>query len=90
MNRLLIDVINITFLVVQILLFARILMSWFTMGRPNRLMDLLFTLTEPILAPVRNIIKRSPLGGPGMVIDFSPIIVLFLLRVLNSFLVGLL
>jgi len=49
-----------------------------------------FAFTEPVLAPVRKFIDRSPLGGPGLMFDFSPIVAFFLLRFMRSFLESLL
>ena len=79
--------VNTFFNVLYIVLFARILLSWFPMARGSRLVELLFMLTEPVLAPIRSLIHRSPLGGPGMMIDFSPIIAFILLRLFSSVIV---
>jgi len=86
MNRILAQAADIFFTVLFIMLFARIILSWFPM-RDNRFMDLLYAFTEPVLAPVRRLVQRSPLGGPGMVLDFSPLIVFILLRIARSFIV---
>ena len=87
---LLIQTLTILFYVMYGMLFARIILSWFTMGRSNRLMDLLYMLTEPILAPIRSLLQRSPLGGPGMIIDFSPIIAFILLRLVFNLVIAFL
>lgn len=71
------------------MLFIRIILSWFAVGRGNRLMELLFAFTEPVLAPIRNLVNRSPLGGPGMVLDFSPLIAFVLLELLRRFILSL-
>jgi YggT family protein len=63
--------------VLNFLVFIRCIISWFPVSNTNVLIQLIYALTEPILGPVRNIIQKSPLGGPGMMIDFSPIIALF-------------
>ena len=76
----LINAVNTLTTVLYVLLFARILMSWLPMFHGSRFAELLFALTEPILGPIRKLLMRSPLGGPGMVIDFSPIIAFVLLR----------
>ena len=70
------------FSALELMLLVRIILSWFAVGRNNRLVELLFAFTEPILAPIRNLVSRSPLGGPGMVLDFSPLIAFVLLRLL--------
>jgi YggT family protein len=83
MNLVLASAVEIFFTVLYVMLFARIILSWFPM-KDSRFMGLLYAFTEPVLAPVRNLLRRSPLGGPGMVLDFSPLIVLILLRLVGS------
>ncbi len=63
---------------------ARILMSWFPDGGAARLKSYLYDLTEPFLAPFRNIIPRL-----GM-IDISPIVALLALDLFKSVLIYLL
>lgn len=65
----------------EILSFAillRCILSWLPLNRNNFFVRIVYSLTEPILAPVRRLIDKSPLGG-GMMIDFSPVIAYFLL-----------
>lgn len=38
------------------------------------------SVTEPLMAPIRKLLYKSPLGGPGMMLDISPIIVLFIIQ----------
>ena len=76
--------------IIRIMLFARVLLSWFPMLHGSPIVRLLFNITEPILAPIRNLIQKSPLGGPGMIIDFSPIIAVILMSFLRQFLIGIL
>lgn len=77
---LIISTVNMFFHVISLVFFARVILSWFPMVANNRLMELLYALTEPILVPIRKLLHRSPIGGPGMMIDFSIIIALILLR----------
>lgn len=64
-------------------LFARILLSWFPLN-PNgvgaQAFSLLYTITEPVLGPVRRAIPPVRIGGMGL--DMSVIIVVFGLRIL--------
>jgi YggT family protein len=60
----------------SLMIFARIIMSW-GVSPHNRLLHFLIRLTEPLLGPFRRVIP--PLG----MIDISPIIVLFLLDLLQ-------
>ena len=41
-----------------------------------------YSLTEPILGPVKRMMDKSPLGG-GMMLDFSPVIALFILDIIQ-------
>jgi YggT family protein len=60
----------------SLMIFARIIMSW-GVSPHNRLLHFLIRMTEPLLGPFRRVIP--PLG----MIDISPIIVLFLLDLLQ-------
>ena len=67
--------------VYYIVLFARVILSWFPM-QPGTAMasiaSVVYQLTEPVMGPVRRIIPTV-----GM-IDISPIVVFFGLRILQS------
>jgi YggT family protein len=84
---LLADAVEIFFAALYIMLLIRILLSWFPIRKDNKFAELLYAFTEPVLAPVRRLVHKSPLGGPGMVLDFSPIIVFILLRLASSLIV---
>jgi YggT family protein len=60
-------------LVYNVLLLARVVMSWVAPHMDNPLVRLLHELTEPVLAPIRRMV---PLGG----LDVSPIVAYFLLQ----------
>jgi YggT family protein len=63
-------------------LFARIILSWFPIspgGGMASIYSFLYTITEPVLGPVRRLIP--PIGGGGMAFDLSPIIVLIVIQV---------
>ncbi len=59
-----------------IVMFARIVMSWFPIS-PNSAMasvySFLYAITEPVLAPIRRLIPPTGMGGMGL--DWSPLIV---------------
>jgi YggT family protein len=67
--------------VYYIILFARVILSWFPL-QPGTAMasiaSIIYQLTEPVMGPVRRIIPTV-----GM-IDISPIVVFFGLRILQS------
>jgi YggT family protein len=59
--------------VLVLLIFARAILSWFpNIDTRNPLVDILYQVTEPFLAPIRSIMPRT-------VIDFSPMIASFIL-----------
>ena len=62
--------------VLTIAIFARAIISWFPVNPGNRLVALLYQITEPILNPLRRIIPRM-----GMM-DITPIIAIILLQVI--------
>ena len=80
---------DLFFIVLYILLFARILMSWFPVGR-GQLRMFLHNVTEPVLSPIRRVVQRSPLGGPGTFIDFAPIFAFLLIFLMRDFTISLL
>ena len=68
-----------------IIMFARIIMSWFPINAGSGLATVygfLYSITEPVLGPIRRVIP--PLGAGGMGIDLSPIIVFFGITILQG------
>lgn len=68
-------------LLIQILYFAifgRIILSWIDPGGGNRVSQILFEVTEPILGPIRRIMPNT-----GM-LDLSPMVAIFLLYLLRD------
>jgi YggT family protein len=59
-------------------LLARVLMSWVQIDPHSPLARTLYDLTEPVLAPVRNLLP--PTAG----LDFSPIIAIIGIQVLGA------
>lgn len=75
---------SMLFNVLYFLLVVRIILSWFSVNPYNEIVQILYRITEPILAPFR----RLPLQiGP---IDLSPIIAFVVLAFLRNFIVGVL
>ena len=67
-----------------LLLLARIVLSWFPISPGTPLataFSFLYTVTEPILGPLRRIIPPLRFGG-GMGIDLSPIIAFIALEII--------
>lgn len=68
-------------LVIEILLGLRFLISWLAPNMQNSVTDLIYSLTEPLLRPFRSIVTFGNIG-----IDLSPIILIFIIRLIKSIL----
>ena len=68
--------------VYMLLIFIRVILSWVNPYPRNEYLQMVIKVTEPVLAPLRNLI---PLKG----IDLSPIIAFFLLQALLGLIVRL-
>jgi YggT family protein len=65
-------------------IFVRVLMSWVPMRLPWGLGEFVWSITEPILAPIRRALPF--MGG----IDFSPLIALLAIQAIASILLRIL
>lgn len=66
----------------SIVILARVLMSWVQVDPNSPLARTLIDLTEPVLAPIRNLLP------PTMGLDFSPIIAMILLQIVGQMLMS--
>ena len=65
--------------ILQLLIVVRALCSWFPQVQQSAVGEFLYTVTEPMLAPCRGLLSSFQ-SGRGMMLDFSPVIVLLLLE----------
>jgi YggT family protein len=65
------------------LIIARALISWVNPDPYNPVVQFLYKVTEPILFPIRRMMGTFSIG-----IDLSPLIVVFIILFLQSFLVA--
>lgn len=74
------NIIDKTILVLTIAIIARALITWVPniIDPRGPIAEFLFTITEPILAPIRSIMPRM-----GM-FDFTPMIAIILLQVIGQ------
>ena len=70
--------INVVAQALVLAIFVRVIMSWVPVRLPLGLNDLVWNVTEPVLAPIR---RYMPMAG-GM--DFSPFIALLLIQIITS------
>lgn len=81
MMGLLMQILSIILTVFQLILLARVLLSWFpNIDRSNPLIQFVYDVTEPVLRPIRDLLPR------GMMIDFSPLIVFLAISILMQLL----
>jgi YggT family protein len=76
--------INVVAQALVLAIFVRVIMSWVPVRLPLGLNDLVWNVTEPVLAPIR---RYMPIAG-GM--DFSPFIALLLIQIITSIILRLL
>jgi YggT family protein len=67
------------FNIIELLILARIILSWVSPGYANPISRFIYNVTEPILAPFRRLLERSSFGI-GM-LDFSPILAILFIRI---------
>lgn len=66
----------------ELILLVRCIMSFFAY---NEFYKFLCKITEPVLSPIRNFLRKSPIGS-GM-FDFSPVVAILLIGVVERCLV---
>jgi YggT family protein len=76
--------VNVLFLGLTLAIFGRVILSWVPTRLPWGLNDFIFSVTEPILGPIR---RALPMAA-GM--DFSPLIALVLLQLVEQLLLRIL
>ncbi|MFB6291145.1 MAG: YggT family protein [Candidatus Bipolaricaulia bacterium] len=88
LTNILIRAIDWLFQLASLLIVARVFVSWIFPGRePNPITNFIYRTTEPILAPIRQHVRR--LMGYQMPIDISPMVAILLLLATRYFLVSI-
>jgi YggT family protein len=78
-------VIDTIFTLLYVFILIRVVLSFISVpinGVTRPVLNFIYDVTEPIMKLVRNIIPPITVGGVGL--DLSPIIAIFLLRIVNS------
>ena len=68
--------------VLEITMFLRALLSWFPIDEESRLMSFLYTVTEPVIQPVRALLYRLNLF-PNSPLDVSFFITYIIIAILS-------
>lgn len=71
---------QILFQLIEFLIIIRILMSFMNINPNNTIGQIVYELTDPVLAPAKGILNMLPFNT-GM-LDFSPIVAMLLLRLI--------
>lgn len=74
--------VNLIFETLWWVILGRVLMSWFDPSGSYRISRILYDMSEPILAPARSILPTF--GG----VDWSPLVTMILLNLLQGFIVS--
>ena len=68
------------FAILDLFVWARVILSWIPHNPHNEITKTVYTVTEPLLKPLRDLIPVSSMG-----IDISPFILLLALNMAESF-----
>lgn len=72
--RLLYGVLNLY----ELVIIARVILSWVNADPYNPIVRFIYNITEPVLAPIRQLLPTERIG-----IDFSPFIVILLIQLIQ-------
>ncbi len=75
-------IIDIVLTIYMWIIIGRAIISWVNPDPYNQIVQFLYRVTEPVLAPVRRLMPFKNIG-----IDFSPIVIILAILFLQSFLV---
>lgn len=80
----LMQLVNLAFNAFELLILARVLLSWINADRYSPIVQFINRLSEPFLAPVRRVLP--PMG----MMDFSPIVVIIAALIIKQIILQLL
>lgn len=83
MNFLLFSIINNVFNLLQLLIMIRVVLSWIDHDPYNQFIKFLYTITDIILEPIRELIPLHTLG-----FDFTPMVAFVLLGFIKNILLS--
>lgn len=78
-------VLEVVIMVLYGLIIARAIFSWLPLSPRNRLLQVLYLLTEPFLLPIRRLLYRL---FPPAGLDFSPMVAILLLYLIQKLLIS--
>lgn len=78
---------NMLFSLLEISILIECISSWIAPGSRNQFIYIVRSFTHPILEPFRSLQNKLL---PGLPLDFSPIIALFVMDIVKNFILGIL
>ena len=84
MNEFLLWFVEVLAIMLHVAILGRVIISWLPISPENPIVTVLYQVTEPILGPIRAVLPRL-----GM-LDFSPIVAILLIVVIQNVLLRLL
>jgi YggT family protein len=75
------QIVNFLVYAMVVLIFVRVAFTWISRDLGNPIYRFAYQLTEPLLRPVRNLLPGGGMGG----LDFSPMIVSFVLLLVGQY-----
>lgn len=79
--------VNLLFRFLEMAIFIDVILSWVYRGSGNTFTNLIHVFTDPFMAPARKLQEKI---APGLMLDFSPIVALFILDILRSIIFAIL
>lgn len=73
------------FTIVRFAILAEVVLSWVMQGRENVFTAVIHSISEPLMAPARKLQEKFINGLP---IDFSPIVALLFLNIIENLVLG--
>ncbi len=77
------QLISLIFRIFNLIILARIILSWVQLDPNNPIVHFIFQITEPFLAPIRSRLPRT------WTFDFSPLVLLVISFILETVLIQL-
>jgi len=90
MTRILSEAVDIFARLLYLLILIRVILLLLRFSRRNIFTDILYALTEPLLTPVRALLRKSPLGAPGLTFDLSPFALYLIINLFRNVIVSFL
>jgi YggT family protein len=69
---------NIALNLYELIIFVRVILSWVNADPYNQIVRFIYNITEPVLAPIRQLLPTERIG-----IDFSPLIVILIIQLIQ-------